>query len=150
MRRSKITMLATIVGIAFASPAFSQGMGRGGMGMGPGPAIVTKLCTKEIETHCANTQSGAAQRSCLEAKSKELSENCQEALESTGPNMGPGSGPVARLCMKEIGKYCAEVPHENGKVRICLEEKRKELGEACIVALDNTGPGRFRQGGQAQ
>jgi hypothetical protein len=143
MRRNRTAMLAVVFSVAFASTAFAQGMGQGRMGMGPGPGIITKLCAKEIETHCANTQ-GPAQRSCLEAKSKELSENCQEALESTGPNMGPGTGPVARLCMKEIAKFCAEVPHENGKVRICLEEKRKELGEACTIALDNTGPGRFR------
>ena len=133
--------LATAIVIAIASPASAQGMGPGGGMGGMGMRVITKLCAKEIETHCANTQ-GPALRGCLEAKSKELSENCQTALDSTGPNRGMGTGPVAQLCMNEISKFCAEVEHGSGQVRACLEKRKSELGEACTIALDNTGWGR--------
>ena len=154
MKTSKITVVVLgVAALAASGLAFAQGMGQGrgqGMGMGPGGgrgmgmgrmAIVTKLCAKEISTHCAKAQPGQAQRTCLEAKEDELSENCQTALDSTGSGSGQGTGPVARLCMVEISKFCSEVEHVNGQVRTCLEKKRSELGEACTIALDNTGWG---------
>lgn len=164
MRRNNPAIIAVAValGMAFASQALAQGMGpgggmgRGGMGGGGGMGMmmgpVVKLCAKEIEKHCAQVQPGPALRSCLEAKSqsKELSENCETALDSTGPNRGMGTGPVARLCVAEIDKFCAEVEHVNGQVRMCLEKRRAELGEACTVALDNTGPGRWMHQQQNQ
>lgn len=151
MKRNTLAMVAVAaLGIAIASPAAAQGMGpgggMGGMGGGGGMGLmglVVKLCTKDIEKHCATTPQGTALRTCLEAKSKELSENCQTALDLTGPNRGMGTGPVAQLCMADIGKFCAEVPHQNGQVRMCLEKHRAELAEPCTVALDNTGPGRW-------
>jgi hypothetical protein len=112
----------------------------GGMGMGMWQAVVGKLCVKDIETHCAGIGPGPGQRACLEGKSKELSENCRLALESTGPDRGRGTGPVATLCMSEIAKFCPEVEHAFGQVRTCLSAHSGELGEACAVALDNTGP----------
>lgn len=146
MKISKITLaFLGVAALAASGSAIAQGMGQGrgqGMGMGMGRmAVVTKLCAKEISTHCAKEQPGPAQRTCLEAKEDELSENCQTALDATGPGGGQGTGPVARLCMVEISKFCAEVEHVNGQVRTCLEKKRSELGEACTIALDNTGWG---------
>ena len=106
-KSSKIKWLATAaIGAVVATAAFAQGMGpgggqgmggmgmggMGGMGMGP----VAKLCANELQTHCAN-QRGPAARACLEAKSNDLPEDCRVALESTGPDRGPGTGPVARL-----------------------------------------------------
>lgn len=158
MRTPAIIAVAVALGMASASTVSAQGMGQGrgmgGMGGGGGMMMgpVVKLCAKEIETHCAKEQPGPALRSCLEAKgkSKELSENCEIALESTGPDRGPGTGPVARLCVAEIGKFCAEVEHVNGQVRMCLEKRRAELAEPCTVALDNTGPGRWMHQQQPQ
>lgn len=92
----------------------------------------------------AATPNGPALRSCLVAKTKDLGPDCLSAVESVGPDRGPGSGPVARLCMHEIDKHCAGVEHGTGAVRACLEAKRSELGNACAIALDNTGPGRRR------
>ena len=42
--------------------------------------------------------------------------------------------------MNEISKFCPEVEHAFGQVRTCLNAHSGELGEACTVALDNTGP----------
>ncbi len=125
--------------IALATAASAQSMGPGG-GMGMWQGLIGKLCAKDIETHCKGLEQGPAQRACLEAKSKELSENFQLALESTGPDRGRGMGPVATLCMNEISKFCPEVEHAFGQVRMCLESRKSELGEACTIALDNTGP----------
>ena len=144
MRKNAMTVGAAAIFIALASPASAQGMGpgggMGGMGMGMWQEVVGKLCVKDIETHCAGIGQGPGQRSCLEAKSKGLSENCRLALESTGPDRGRGTGPVATLCMSEIAKFCPEVEHAFGQVRTCLNAHSGELGEACTVALDNTGP----------
>ncbi|MEJ2227119.1 MAG: cysteine rich repeat-containing protein [Alphaproteobacteria bacterium] len=153
MKTAKLTIaLFGVTALVASGLAFAQGMGQGrggGMGRGMGRmAVVTKLCAKEISTHCTKEQQGPGLRTCLEAKEKELSENCQTALEATGPDSGRGSGPVARLCMVEIDKFCAEVEHVNGQVRTCLEKKRSELGNACTVALDNTGWGWKRMQGK--
>jgi hypothetical protein len=121
-----------------------MGMGRGmgkGMGKGMGMRPVIALCAKDIETHCANTPRGPALRNCLETKVKDVSENCRLALESTGPNRGMGTGPVAMLCTKEIDTFCAGIEHVNGQVRDCLTKRKAELGEGCVTALENTGPG---------
>jgi hypothetical protein len=69
-----------------------------------------------------------------------LSENCRLALESTGPDRGRGTGPVATLCMNEIRKFCPEVEHAFGQLRNCLNVHSGELGEVCTIAIENTGP----------
>lgn len=145
---TKRGLAAAAIGAVMTTAAFAQGMGpgggmgmggmgMGGMGMGP----VAKLCAAEIDKHCTG-QRGPQARTCLEANEKALSEDCRVALASTGPDRGPGTGPVARLCVAEIGKFCAEVEHVNGQVRDCLDKHRAELGNACTVALDTTGHGR--------
>jgi hypothetical protein len=145
----RITVIATgTLGLLLSHAALAQGgagmgggMGGGGMG---GMAVVTTLCAKEIATHCAATPRGPAAWTCLDAKAKELGPDCLAAVESMGPDRGPGTGPVARLCMTEIDQYCAGIEHGTGKVRDCLEAKRSALGQACTIALDNTGRGRRR------
>lgn len=156
-RHRKLTIALGAAMVLLAGPALAQGMGGMGPGMGPGMggmgpgagghggmAVVGALCAKEIATHCAATPRGPEAWVCLNKRAKELSENCRTAVDATGPDMGPGTGPVARLCMAEIDKYCAGIEHGAGKVRDCLETRKAELGEGCKVALDNTGWGRRR------
>jgi hypothetical protein len=81
---------------------------------------------------------------CLNSHEKDLSANCREVVEGTGPDMGPGMGPVARLCMTEIAELCTGIEHGSGLVRQCLDKTREKLSEGCRVALDNTGWGRRR------
>ncbi|MBJ7533519.1 hypothetical protein JDN40_05295 [Rhodomicrobium vannielii ATCC 17100] len=138
--------LAAALGLALATGAAAQGgmgggMGGGGMGGGRGmwQGIVTKLCPADIEKHCA-TVPAAGQRDCLAGKINELSEPCLTAVESTAVDRGPGTGPVASLCMTEIAKFCPEVEHVQGQVRRCLTEHKAELAQPCVVALENTGP----------
>lgn len=153
MKPRMTTVAMSALGLALCGAAFAQsgGQGMGGQGMGGqglggmgGMGVVTALCAKEIEKHCAAAPRGPAAWSCLSARAKDLGADCATAVESMGPDRGPGTGPVARLCMVEIDKHCAGVEHGNGKVRDCLEAKRNTLGRACIIALDNTGRGRKR------
>jgi hypothetical protein len=51
-------------------------------------------------------------------------------------------GPVAYSCDREIGRYCANVPHGGGEVRACLQRHRGKLSRQCRNALDGTGGGR--------
>jgi hypothetical protein len=103
----------------------------GGMWQG----LIVKLCAKD--THCKGADQDPGQRTCLQGKLKDLSENCRLALESTGPD---GTGPVATLCMNEIGKFCPEVEHAFGQLRTCLNAHSGELGEIGAIAIENTGP----------
>jgi hypothetical protein len=152
MIRNRFTLAAIITAISMTS-AFAQGLNPqapGPQGMGPGGgasgglAVVSAICAKEIATHCAATPRGPAAWVCLNEHQKDLSENCLQVVEGTGPDMGPGMGPVARLCMTEIAQNCAGIEHGTGLVRECLEKDRSKLSEGCIVALDNTGWGRRR------
>jgi hypothetical protein len=143
------TIVAAIGVIAFTmTSALAQGPGPQGMGPGGGAsggmAVVSAMCAKEIATHCAATPRGPAAWACLNEHQKDLSENCLQVVEGTGPDMGPGMGPVARLCMTEIAQNCAGIEHGSGLVRECLEKDRSKLSEGCNVALDNTGWGRRR------
>lgn len=138
-----LAFAALLAGLPMAALA-QQGMGPGGGQGGGGMAVVSALCGKEIATHCAATPRGPAAWTCLNAKTDALSENCRLSVEGTGPDRAPGSGPVVRLCMSEITKFCEGVEHGSGLVRDCLEKRRAELGQGCAVALDNTGWGRRR------
>jgi hypothetical protein len=136
MRKQALAIGAAAIALSLASPASPQGMG---MGMGMWQDLLTKLCPKEIDAHCKGVEANGL-RTCLEGKLKELSETCQTAVESTGPDRGRGTGPVASLCMNDIAKFCPTVEHAFGQVRTCLNSHKSELGEACVIALDNTGP----------
>jgi hypothetical protein len=139
-RTVPILAAAVILIAAVASPASAQGMG-GGMGMGMWQGFIAKICVKDLQTLCPGVEPGPGQRACLEGKSKQLSGTCLAAVESTGPDRGRGTGPVATLCMNDIAKFCPEVEHAFGQVRMCLSSHKSELGEACVIALENTGPG---------
>jgi hypothetical protein len=147
IRNRTVAIAFGVIAIA-ASPAFAQGPGPQGMGPGAGGgggmAVVSAICAKEIATYCTAAPRGPAAWVCLNEHQKDLSENCLQVVEGTGPDMGPGMGPVARLCMTEIAQNCAGIEHGSGLVRECLEKDRSKLSESCNVALDNTGWGRRR------
>ena len=144
MRKNAIAVGAAAIFIALASPASAQGMGpgggMGGMGMGMWQGVVGKLCVKDIETHCAGIGQGPGQRACLEGKSKELSENCRRCARVHGAGSWPRNWACCNALHERDRKFCPEVEHAFGQVRNCLNAHSGELGEACTVALDNTGP----------
>ena len=81
MRKNAMAVGATAILIALATPASAQGMGPGrGMG-GMWQGLIVKVCAKDIETHCKGADQGPGQRTCLEGKLKDISENCRSALE---------------------------------------------------------------------
>ncbi|NVN84921.1 MAG: hypothetical protein HXX15_02425 [Rhodopseudomonas sp.] len=55
---------------------------------------------------------------------------------------GNGSGPVGRLCVRDIDVHCAGIRHGNRGVRNCLANHRSSLSASCRAALDGTGGGR--------
>ena len=57
-------------------------------------------------------------------------------------SQGPGTGPVAAQCQKEIETLCAGKEHGGGAVRDCLEVNKAKVSDACKAALDSTGFGR--------
>ena len=63
----------------------------------------------------------------------------------SGAAFAQGKGPanVAKNCQAEIAKYCADVPHGNGQVPVCLKKHDKDLSATCKAALARRGPGRM-------
>lgn len=59
------------------------------------------------------------------------------------------SGPVATSCAGDIGKLCANKPHD-GSTRICLERAYDKLSAGCKSALDSTGGGRGKALGKGK
>lgn len=59
------------------------------------------------------------------------------------------SGPVATSCASDIGKLCANRPHD-GSTRICLEQAYSKLSAVCKSALDRTGGGRGKALGKGR
>lgn len=54
---------------------------------------VAAVCKTDIEKFCAGKQHVAKEvRTCLETKKTELSKECLQVLESTGPGTGMGKG----------------------------------------------------------
>jgi len=49
-----------------------------------------------------------------------------------------GAGWVETQCAADIQKFCAGLPHEQGRVRACLEAKRSAVSAVCRKALDDT------------
>lgn len=64
------------------------------------------------------------------------------------------TGPVATACQDDIARYCPEIDHIGGAVRLCLDEHISNVSLDCREALETTGPrnrrldrdGRGRQG----
>lgn len=75
--RNALISLATVALLATGiSSAVAQGTGRG---------PVANACSTEINTHCAKLSHGGGQvRACLQSHRRELSPECQKALDNTG------------------------------------------------------------------
>ena len=50
--------------------------------------------------------------------------------------------PVSAACKDDVAKYCAGKPHAGREARICLDENKSKLSDACKAAPDSTGGGR--------
>lgn len=58
---------------------------------GDGP--VASVCKSDIEKFCSDKQHVAKEvRACLETKKAEISKECLQVLENTGPGSGMGKG----------------------------------------------------------
>ncbi len=73
----KTVMLAGCVMLALSVPAFAQ----------KGP--VARQCANDIQSYCAGKGHGARQtRSCLETNRDKVSDQCRQALDTTGKGRG--------------------------------------------------------------
>jgi len=77
----KVLLFAMIVAFASSDALAQQGQGRGQPGMGP----VAQNCADDIVKLCEGKEHGqGAIRDCLEAKQKDVTPACLNALKSTG------------------------------------------------------------------
>jgi hypothetical protein len=61
-----------------------------------------------------------------------------------------GTGPVATACKDAAAKFCADIPHGQGRVRSCLEANKDKVAATCQEALATHGPAKGTGQGQGQ
>jgi len=84
MARTSPIKLALAVLVLSSGAAWAQGTGTG---------PVADQCKSEIAKLCSDKSHGGREvRNCLESKTAELSAGCKQALATTGPGKGMGSG----------------------------------------------------------
>ena len=55
-------------------------------------------------------------------------------------------GPVGAACQDDIARYCPEINHIGGAVRLCLDEHISQVSLECRQALETAAPGSPRYG----
>lgn len=56
------------------------------------------------------------------------------------------TGPVGAACQDDIARYCAEIDHIGGAVRLCLDEHISQVSLECQNAMETAGPNNQRLG----
>jgi hypothetical protein len=104
---------------------------------------VTQACQAEIQTYCRQVTPGQGRMlSCFYAHEDKLSVQCINALYdgmATLERTVEAISYVASQCRADIDTHCgATVPGE-GRIAKCLLEKKADLSEPCVGAIDETG-----------
>lgn len=88
------TTISLLVYLFAMAPVFAQPMGpRGPMGPMGCYGYVMEKCAAEIEEFCDGVEHMRGQvRICLEEHRDELSQQCKQALDTSGPGRGRGCG----------------------------------------------------------
>eukprot|EP00775_Hariotina_reticulata_P012795 gene12795-12923_t len=98
---------------------------------------LAEACSVDRQTHCANVPPGSARViRCLQSKRENLSSLCRAQLFDEEVNFSENIDfqyPMKQACLKEIDKFCSNVPHGNARVIRCLQDSKnqKEFGKAC-------------------
>ena len=98
-------------------------------------APLGKACAAEIKAQCADVKPGGGRiRDCLKAHSSDLSEGCQEAINSAAYTVNSAAA-VGKTCAAEIKAQCADVKPGGGRIRDCLKAHAADVSDGCKEAM---------------
>jgi hypothetical protein len=104
---------------------------------------VLKACEPEIEAYCSQVTLGEGRLlACFYAHEDKISGTCQWALYEGAAQLEQFAAAItylAKECMGDLEKYCAEVEFGEGRVGTCLLEHKAEVTDACRLAMDDVG-----------
>lgn len=104
---------------------------------------VMAACEPEIKAYCSQVTLGEGRLlACFYAHEDKISGTCQWAIYEGAAQLEQFAAAVthlARECMDDLEKFCAEVEFGEGRVGTCLLEHRAEVTDACSQAIDDVG-----------
>ena len=104
---------------------------------------VMEACEPEIKAYCSQVTLGEGRLlACFYAHEDKISGTCQWAIYEGAAQLEQFAAAVthlARECMDDLEKFCAEVEHGEGRVGTCLLEHKAEVTDACSQAMDDVG-----------
>lgn len=110
-------------------------------------------CFEDRQKYCSNVPPGSARViRCLESNREKLSLNCRATLFDEEQKFSENIDfqyPMKQACLKEIDRFCKDVPHGNGRVIRCLQDNKtkKEFGKGCkeeVVKYEKSATGDYR------
>ncbi|KAG2452551.1 hypothetical protein HYH02_002788 [Chlamydomonas schloesseri] len=98
---------------------------------------LAEACYEDRQKYCANVPPGSARViRCLSNNRDNLSPVCRATLFDEEVRFSENIDfqyPMKTACVKEIDRFCKNVPHGGGKVIRCLQDNKnaKDFGKAC-------------------
>jgi hypothetical protein len=126
--------LVVLAGLAGRASAQSQG----------------RPCQPDIEKLCKGVQTGGGRiRECLKSHASELSPNCKKMYDSKKgifsedtPAHANRRQAMLEACKPELEKFCKGIQPGGGRLKVCLEQHRSELSDACTKAFPGSKEGK--------
>ncbi|KIY92688.1 Golgi apparatus protein 1 [Monoraphidium neglectum] len=100
-------------------------------------------CYDDRKAFCGNVPPGsAAVIRCLQSMREKLTINCRATLFDEEVRFSENIDfqyPMKQACSKEIGLFCAKVPHGNARVIRCLQEHKADasFGQPCLQEVSH-------------
>lgn len=101
---------------------------------------VLNACAGDIEKYCSQVTLGDGRLiACMYAHEDKISEQCDVAIADAADQLDWFLSRVRTAiaqCAPDIEKHCANVAAGQGRIFMCLNDKKPELGEACQTVVD--------------
>ncbi|WIA10935.1 hypothetical protein OEZ85_011100 [Tetradesmus obliquus] len=98
-------------------------------------------CHTDRQKLCGNVPPGSARViRCLQTQRDKLSSHCRAEMFNEEVRFSENIDfqyPMKQACLREIDRYCKDVPHGQARVIRCLQENKgqKEFGKACLKEM---------------
>lgn len=130
---SKLGTFLAVAGMAMAGQASAQESLM---------QYVAEACEQDIKQYCSTVTPGQGRLlHCAAAHEDKLSGQCNYALYQAATlleQLTVAINYVAESCETEIETLCRDVQAGEGRILMCLENNKEQLGQGCTQALADT------------
>ncbi len=102
---------------------------------------VANGCDKELATYCSEVTPGEGRvLACLYAHGDKLSARCEYALYDAAAQLDRAIEALTYLaneCRADMREHCAGTEPGEGRLIMCLHDKRDKISERCVRAMDD-------------